>query len=416
MSLSHQRLNKSNVSLSVEAEGALDLLDRNTCSFLLSHQSRLAMPGNWWVNAARDVARWAASNDMVAVTGGGLLHLDFARWAAHSFGPVIYLDISDILSLRTTGAGSAPDHWCDLRLIPNLKTRMSKNELLSTRDSIVAALSDTLVAIAVRKGGIMERLGLEALAKGRRVLALEPPSPAKEYAGNHALLENGAEKLELDVRCPVFDSGIKQLKSQSAVKIKKNKASLTTADYLWHFTREFPGPWPGQTWGTYFSELAAGALDSGHSALDSLARILSEERIRACGRMIRGGYPVVCWSGAEPVELMERRRYRSALVRWEFQPYAIGLRREVAEKLGLEKVIYMASEGYSSVPERDRFRFQARSEGSSAKWSEDEEWRNMGDFLLTDLHPSEGAVLVHTQDEITGILPDSRFPVISMIG
>lgn len=395
-------------NFTIESEGAVELLDRKTCSFLLSRQSRRPEPEDWWVNAVRDAARWASVNDMVAVTGGGLIHLDFARWASHSFGPVVYVDISYVISARTTGAGAAPDHWCDLRLVPKADHRMTKNELLHARDALVADLSYVLVAVAVRKGGLMERIGLEALASGKKVLALEPPSRSKEYAGNWNLLDKGAAKLHLEIHHP-------ERLQPTGYRLKPTASNLLqpTVDYLWHFTRECPGPWLGESWGGYFSELAAGAPGSGHSALDTLARILSEERIRACGRMIRGGFPVVCWSGAEPSELIKRRRYRHALVRWEFQPYAIGIRREIAEKLGLERIICMSPHKYSSTPERDRFRFQAQPKGG-ARWSEEEEWRNPGDFLLTDLHPSEGAVLVNSHEEIARVLPGSRFPVISM--
>jgi len=408
------RLDKIKTGFKIEEKGAIELLDHCAFSFLLSRQSRRPHPDDWWVNAVRETARWVSSNDAVTVTGGGLLHLDFARWAAHLYGPVVYVDINKLITVRTTGAGPAPYHWCDLRLLPKHPRAMPKKELLSARDELVAALSDALIAIAVRKGGAMERIGLDAISNGKKVFALEPPSRSKEYGGNWNLLERGAEKIELEIHRPaVIGSDGRKGGKGARTSCVPAPCSLSTGDYLWHFTRECQGPWPGETWETYFADLAAGAPGAGHSALDSLARILSEERIRACGRMIRGGFPVVCWSGAEPGEFIQGRRYRSALVRWEFQPYAIGIGRDVAQKLGLSKVICLPSGEYSSIIERDRYLFQARPD-NSGKFSVEEEWRNFGDFPLTDLHPSEGAALVKSPEEAAQILPKSRFPVISL--
>ena len=56
-------------------------------------------------------------------------------------------------------------------------------------------------------------------------------------------------------------------------------------NYLFHYTRACPGPWPGQAYHEYLADLLDGRSLSGHSAFDTLIRIMEERLIRAGSRI-----------------------------------------------------------------------------------------------------------------------------------
>lgn len=60
------------------------------------------------------------------------------------------------------------------------------------RDWLIAALADVLVFAAVREGGVMEEIGLQALGASRDVMALEWQEDAPGLAGNARLIAEGA--------------------------------------------------------------------------------------------------------------------------------------------------------------------------------------------------------------------------------
>ena len=105
-------------------------------------------------------------------------------------------------------------------------------------------------------------------------------------------------------------------------------------DYLFHYTRACAGPWPGETYDQYLLNLFDARPLSGHSALETLIRILQEGLVRAGDRMVRGREAVVSWSSLPPHELFLMRKWNRALVRWTVEPYGIAVRRDILRSLG----------------------------------------------------------------------------------
>lgn len=377
-------------------------------SILLSRQARRPQHQDWWLHATNAVCKWAGSKKMTAIVGGGLIQLDFARWCAHSFGKVIFVDIT-CAGGRKNSSPTCADKWFDKRIELSPNSKMTLQELYLARDKVIADLSDIIIGIAVRKGGVMEQIGKQAIRNGKRVIVLAPPIRKRCYEGNFALLDAGAEILEIPVCAP--ETGKKNVFfPQSQGKILNEKLN----GWLWHYTREHIGPWHEQSWDSYFEGLILGAPDSSHSAFDSLMKIIEEERIRSSGKLIKGGEPVVCWTSTSPFKILSRRSYRKALARWEFHPYAVAVKLSMGEKLGIKPVICVSSYNYKSIHHDQRYLYKRLATNGKNKWAELDEWRYRGDFLLTDILPSDGLVLVNNFDEKKIISAKSRFPVLSI--
>ena len=129
------------------------------------------------------------------------------------------------------------------------------------------------------------------------------------------------------------------------------------------------------------------------TAIENLAAILREGRIRGGTRMVRGGQPAVCLCDAPIAELRQllvranRRRY---------EPFGLALERRYAFRMGARPVFYMPQvEAERLVPADEHWRVVAfdLEREPPIDWSFEREWRLAGDLPL----PANGAVaLVET--------------------
>ncbi|HBZ54837.1 MAG TPA: hypothetical protein DEO88_05485, partial [Syntrophobacteraceae bacterium] len=151
--------------------------------------------------------------------------------------------------------------------------------------------------------------------------------------------------------------------------------------YLYHYTRACPGPWPGQTEFEYLASVLDGEPSCGHSALDTLVRILTEGRIRGSHRLVRGLRAVISWTSRPPQELSAIRHWNRALGRWTFEPYGLAVNRQCLRKLGAKPAVYGADALFERLPPQERFRFQVGN-ASRSLWRREREWRLLGDLQL----------------------------------
>jgi len=72
-----------------------------TVAFLISRQTKRPAPHDWWICATLAATKWATKQDYHLYSSGGLLNLDFVRWAhAHAGGDVTLVDISNNPAMR----------------------------------------------------------------------------------------------------------------------------------------------------------------------------------------------------------------------------------------------------------------------------------------------------------------------------
>lgn len=357
-------------------------------AFLLSRQGRGVTPRTWWVRAVTVASRWAARQGWTLISGAGILPMDYLRWVYRCHGG----EVEEIGTVARRGR------------------RGTRVQQMRTRDADVVKEADVVVGIAVRKGGIMAEEGRKALAAGKKVWVIPPPSQTAEFRGNLELLKEGAVELRLPELNSASGDSSQMSGRRSACGNRPEEMSLAyfvsgetefveshaaPADelFLWHFTRPCHGPWPGQTTEDYFSSLLRNDPAAAHTGLDTLERILAERKIRASAKIIRGRYPVVSFSAESPSVLLSKRKFRSNLARWDFEPYAIGIRRAAAESLGFRPVAYLPSGEFDRLSASER-PFYQRADRDSIDWRHEKEWRHAGDVDLSRISPSELRFLV----------------------
>ncbi len=165
------------------------------------------------------------------------------------------------------------------------------------------------------------------------------------------------------------------------------------ADYIYHYTREHFGPWPGESVGEYLEALVTGDPSSAHTALDTLLRILGEERIRASSKMIRGKHRVCCFSDRPPWEIRGIAAWDRSLCRRNFLPYAVGFRKDYARRKGFLPVLHLPRSAYGELSLEQRFRFQ-RYEPPRCDRIREGEWRCHGDLDFSDARPEDLLAIV----------------------
>ncbi|RMH59471.1 MAG: hypothetical protein D6679_01800 [Candidatus Hydrogenedentota bacterium] len=325
-------------------------------TFLLSRGPRLWSPSDLWLRSAVAAARRFAPSGAILLVQAHPGRNRFAGWMYEEAGGKCLWIGADI------------------------ERRPSKRELFEW-DHLRCREADLLVVLDIRPGGNMERCLEEAVSLGKRIVCPRENSAAASF------LEE-----RFPGRCEIMDLRIEipRISPPPLPPLRRPEG-----EFLWHYTRSCPGPWPGQRTEEYFRSLVENHPLSGHTAGDTLARIWNEGRLRAGGGLIRGGVPVVCFSEASPEEISELHRYRPALLRWDFEPFAIGIPIALAKSLGARKVQHRSPEEWKRLQPEQRWLYQKFLPGSS-DYRAEREWRIRGDVVLTEIeeklavfHPGE---------------------------
>jgi hypothetical protein len=146
-----------------------------------------------------------------------------------------------------------------------------------------------------------------------------------------------------------------------------------------------------------------------------LAHILATQRLFASGHLIRGGFPVVCFTAVPLDQLRQHRVFRTHVARWDFERFGLAIRREVLLRLGARPVAYGPASTYRSVAEADRPFFQCASTRRGAHpvdWQSELEWRILGDVDLRKVPPRDALVLVPDRMGAEMMAPLSRWPIL----
>lgn len=240
--------------------------------------------------------------------------------------------------------------------------------------------ADVILVLAMRRDGLMFRLARQAVEAGIPVEPVSiseggfgPAIPRCQPPGPHDPCSLGDAN---GWAAPLPESAPRDLEG-----------------YLWHYTRARHGPWPGQSDDAWYGELIEGRPGAEHTAANALRRILEERCIRAGGALIRGGAHVVCFSERGPASMERARAFRPWLSRWDYEPWAIGIRKDAARALGARPVHYAPASSWDALAEADRWLFQ-KHEPPATDWSHEREWRILGDVDLSRL-PREDWVVYH---------------------
>ena len=300
-------------------------------------------------------------------------------------------------------------------LSPELDSSQASADLAQypLQDRVMIGLADQLRVLSVRKRGTIANLLQQRLSDRHFPLAtvyLAMP-PARSDWPAHGLdhvqqwLDRGAVGWTVRVT-PANQLGslnhCRQVRwrgpavCQLAAPAERfGLGDVDSSPYLVHCTRALESRWPGESTAAYLRRVWQAGSDRPAHPLLTLARSLGQGVLRATYRWTRGSRPAVSLSAVPLLQLLGRRQFRPHLGRWDWEPYGLLLRRE--HLVAVRPVIYGTEADYRQLAAADRDYFQPL--GGKLDWSQEREWRHLGDLDLRRLPPAAVVAFVRSRGE-----------------
>lgn len=359
-----------------------------------SRKPRLMAADSAWLDALRLTLREVHSlSGRFAGSSGTLTYDLVSAFAEESLSPLVRV-MADPVSGKERIGSRTLELSCQFVL-----NRCPKNVRWTCRDRILAFLADVHIVLQLRHGGELARTLMEQQRRGPRMVWILPSQPKDGSAtsGNRQLLEH-LNRHSRPFRLLESRPGRCQpVQIPRSTLLMCDPTPIAWKNYLFHYTRACPGPWPGESLRHYHLSLVRGDPLSPHNALDTLIHILLEGRLRASGRLVRGRHPVISLSSRGPLELATFRQWNRSMGRWTLDPYGIAVRREKLRKIGAKPAIYGTESVYRRLRPDDSFRFQLAD--TSGRWRKEHEWRLNGDLWLKELALNDFFAFVPSQED-----------------
>jgi hypothetical protein len=299
-------------------------------------------------------------------------------------------------------------------------------------DAALAILSHHLFVLQLRPKGKVEALLRSRLAEpevtaGTTLVMIEPERKRNPMRCELALSQCGA----ILWMHPAADHGQSSRTSGIAIPNAfwgcRNRIAPATlqptigtrwhrvceGEFMVHCTRGRSGPWPNQSWQDYLDEAFQGECEGTGTVLETLARILSTQRLIGTQRLRRGDARTVCFSEQSLDVLLSKREFQSHLSRWDWEPYGIAIRKSCLVIHGARPVQYLHPTEIARCDTEELPYVQPASDSSHGRdWSFEREWRMAGDLRLTKIAFEDAFVFVPSQEEAALISHLSRWPVV----
>lgn len=154
-------------------------------------------------------------------------------------------------------------------------------------------------------------------------------------------------------------------------------------NWLLHWTRATAGPWPGETREDFLDALILRTSSADRSAMATLLRIISSQRLASSSEGIRGGHSVVAFTDVPLTEFRTRRVFRKHRHRFDFEPWGVAIRKDWLQMQGGKPVIYGNDNDWGQMEAGQRPWFQKDSVVGGTSNSSELEWRIIGDVDLS---------------------------------
>ncbi|UCE65413.1 MAG: hypothetical protein JSU85_11140 [Candidatus Zixiibacteriota bacterium] len=233
------------------------------------------------------------------------------------------------------------------------------------RDLAVAQIADLLVPVSIRPRGKLEKLLSETNKEIESKFRIDYAKPL--------------------IKPPKYDFG-------------KTVSPEGDWDYITHWTRTHHGPWPGESKYDFYRRMVNSESEYPNNAFNSLKNMIQTKKIYASSERIRKSIRCIGFSDLKPESMLKWMRWLPKRVGWNFEPYGIAIKKEAADKAGMRQVIYGDDELYEKLPENDRPYFQSKGK-KDVDWSQESEWRKIGDLNIKYMPEKELALMVWRKTE-----------------
>jgi len=371
----------------VRVLGNKELVDNKLAAVLNSSQSKTPCGDDSWVNNSIAAAKYLIDHGYVLVTSLYLNTWELQVYLASAYGgsqvivsPVVGEDPGYNIYYKTVEQFKLDkDKTAMVFVKPDSDSKKPKAAWFK-RDLAVEQIADLLVPVSIRPKGKLEKLLAETEKNTISDFRVDYSAPL--------------------VKPPGYDFG-------------KAKFDVENWDYIAHWTRTHHGPWPGESKYDFYQRLANSGSEYPNNAFNTLKNMMLNKRIYASSRRIRKSIRCIGFSDLEPRSMLNCMRWLPKRVNWNFEPYGIAIKKDQADRLGIRKAIYGDDDTYEKLPRNFQPYFQSRGTGD-VDWSEENEWRKLGDLNLGDIDEKDLALIVWDPSEATELAKITGVRVISL--
>jgi len=342
-------------------------------SLLLSRQALRPDGTTPWVQACAKAVGWLKSKQYGIVSSTGMQTWELATALASMqkvplrlFVPV-EAEREMIVARATYTLHFALDReWVEFIAIEGGEDRMRS---MAKRDAAVVEKSDLLVPISVRPDGGMAELLKAAETNGR--------------------------KAERRFEVP-YDPGDEPRKMEVDVEGVSEELRDFGDDYVIDWTRATSHAWPDERLIEYYGDVVK-SQSWARSGFLTLRRILDTGRLIASSRHMPARVATVSFSGLRPFEVLPLMKWRARYGQMTFEPYGIGIARELAFRIGIWPVKYYDRQDTLAMDPKQVWLWQSR--GIISDWTVEREFRHRGDLMLRMIAADAIVLFCHTPVE-----------------
>ena len=369
------------------ALGNKRLLDNKLAAVLNSSQSKTPCGNDSWIKGSTRAVKALIENGYTILTSIELVTWELLTFLVSEYGgsQVIVSPIGDKDSCKTIFEKTVTQFHLDedKAAMVFVKSEADSRKPKSTwfkRDKAVIQLADLLAPVSIRPGGRLEKL-----------LSETKKSTSSEFRIHYA----------------------KPLANPPGYDFSEAKFPEGIWDYIVHWTRTCHGPWPGESKYDFLNRLVNSGSEYPNNAFRSLKNMIKTEKIYASSKRIRKSIRCIGFSDLGPESMLKLMRWLPKRVSWNFEPYGLAIKKDAASDFEIRRVIYGDNEVYEKLSEENRPYFQSRG-SEEVDWSEENEWRKLGDLTLDKIHRKDLALIVWSKAEASEISNITDIKVFSL--
>jgi len=367
--------------------GNKELLNNKLAAVLNSSQSKTPCGNDSWVKGSIEAVKYLTELGYTIVTSLHLNTWELLVYLVSEYGgsqiivsPFSGEDLGYDTYYKTVDQFRLDRNKTAMVFVkPEADSRTPKSTWFK-RDKAIVHLADLLVPVSIRPRGKLEKLLSETEKNINSDFRLDYAKPL--------------------VKPPKYDFG---------------KAVFPDAEWdcLVHWTRTHHGPWPGELKSDFYNRMINSGSEYPNNAFNSLKNMIQTKKIYASSKRIRKSIRCIGFSDLDPESMLKWMRWLPKRVGWNFEPYGIAIKKEAAEKAGIRQVIYGDDKLYEKLPENDRPYFQSRG-AKNVDWSEENEWRKIGDLAINDVPKNDLALIVWSKTEASELSNTTDIEIVSL--
>ncbi|MCR9291785.1 MAG: hypothetical protein NXI32_03640 [bacterium] len=297
------------------------------------------------------------------------------------------------------------------------------------QDRAAIYLAERLYCLLVRQRGTIERLLDKRLSEGLHATGSiflrlsEDSSPADREWLNRGVVGWYVPRITPDApwiplqhfihtecgRATTHTSRPRLRQLTSAIPRAWSTDDIQDWSWLTHCTRSSSGAGPDESEAVQRLRLWQAGREIEQHPLSSLERICRDGRILGSRRLMRSKLRCVSFSAVPLPQLLERRTYRSHLARWDWEPFGLLISRRALQALGAKPVIYGSEADFRQLSADQRPFYQPR--GTKQDWTQELEWRVVGDVDLSALPRDSIRLFTETREQAQRLAERYAWPV-----